>query len=491
MEKAIEIKINSLTFPSSTQPALANIDLTIKKGEFVCLTGGVAAGKSTLLNCITGAIPKYHEALLDGEIRLWGEDVSRLSLTQMCRYLGYMTQDPQSQIVDVDVYEDIAFGLGNLGLSLAEIDRRVKEALAYVDLQDFKSRKTDSLSGGQAQRLVLAGVLALDTDILVLDQPTAELDPKGRRELYAHLARVNREKGVTVIMVMDRSREVLPYATRVLILDKGCLARDMAPEQYGQSQKPIKVLPRPPLGEDVVVNLQGAGYTYKGDLVGCSSIDLKVNRGEFVSVVGLNGSGKTTLLKILNGLLPPTQGRVEIFSQDMNKKSCQKLRRRIGFLFQNPDYQIFADTVFKEIIFTLKLRKIAQAQMEERAIAALKSVNLETYAQEHPQVLTRGQRQVLALASVLVADPDLIIADEPTSGLDQEQSQKVMAVLDDFCRRGKTVIMVTHDLELARSYSHRLVAMYHHRIVADFPVNQLNTYRETLRRVGLWEEVGV
>lgn len=490
MEKAIEIKINSLTFPPSTRQALSGIDLTIEKGEFVVVAGGVAAGKSALLHSITGAIPKYHQGVLDGEIKICGQDISQVPLAQMCRYLGYMTQDPQSQIVDVDVYEDMAFGLGNLGLSLDEIDDRVNKTLAYVGLEGFEERKTDSLSGGQAQRLVLGGVLALDAGILILDQPTAELDPQGRRELYSHLAQVNREKGVTVVMVMDRSNEVLAYATRVLTLDKGKVTQDLTPEDYRKSQEPVKPLVRPELGDEIVVDLEGVGHTYKGDFVGCTSVDLKVRQGEFVSLVGLNGSGKTTLLKILEGLLPPTQGMVKVFGKEMNKRSGQELRKRIGFLFQNPDYQIFADKVVTEVAFTLKLGKTDPEEAKARSMEVLKAMNLDGYAQEHPQVLSRGQRQLLALASVLVGDPDLIIADEPTSGLNREQSQEVMSALDDFCRRGKTVIMVTHDLELARCYSHRLVAMHHHRVVADFPVAQLGANVKTLASIGLLGEVG-
>ncbi len=488
MEKAVEINIKKLIFPSQGEAALHDIDLTVAKGDFVAITGGVAAGKSALLHCITGAIPKYHEAFLDGEVKVDGKNVADLSLAEMCRFLGYMTQDPQSQIIDVNVYEDVAFGLGNLCVSREELDQRVKDSLSYVDLAGYERRKTDELSGGQAQRVVLAGVLALEADILILDQPTAELDSKGRRDLYRHLRSLNRDKGVTIIMVMDRSSEVLSCANRVIVMDKGTVIDDCPPNDYEALQNHEAIFSPAPVNTETIVSLRNVSYSYKGGFVGCEDVSLDIGAGEFVAIVGLNGSGKSTLLKILEGLLPAAAGQVKIFQREMNKKTGAELRQKIGFLFQNPDNQIFADTVLKEVSFGLRLRKMDEEIIKERSLTVLAELGLAEYASLHPQTLSRGQRQLLALASILGTDPELIIADEPTSGLNESQSREVMSVLRSLVDRGKTVILVSHDLALAQRFCHRLIAMYNHKIVADFPAVEAEEHEDILREIGLLGE---
>ncbi|MEG0874776.1 MAG: energy-coupling factor transporter ATPase [Clostridiales bacterium] len=491
METAVMVNIESLVFEPEAQPALKEISLDVKKGDFVAITGGVASGKSALLHCITGAIPKYHEGDLKGTIKVMGDDVAKIPLPKISSHLGYMMQDPQSQIIDVDVYEDIAFGIGNMEMSLSEMDKKIKTALDYVDLAGFENRKTDALSGGQAQRVVLAGVLAMDAPVLVLDQPTAELDPKGRRELYAHLGNLNKEKNKTIIMVMDRIEEVIDYANRVVIMEKGTIIKECTPQEFSA----IAAANVPSVDNaireygETVVSIKDAAYTYNGGFVGCLPINLEIAQGEFVTLMGLNGSGKTTLLKMVEGLIFPSAGSIELFGEKMTKKTAMALRKKVGFLFQNPDYQIFADTVFKEVTFSLRLEKLPSDEITQRGEKALKDMGLFEFKDMHPQLLSRGQRQLLALASVLINEPELIIADEPTSGLDENQSHVIMSILRALSHGGKTVLVVGHDVSLAKVYSHRLVAMYQHEIVADFPAETMSSHQESLADIGLLKGV--
>lgn len=490
MEQRITVKINKLTFPDVEEAILHDIDFTVNKGDFVAVTGSVAAGKSSLLHCITGAIPKYHQGNIDGSVTIMGENIEDIPLPKMSERVGYMTQDPQSQIIDVNVYEDVAFGIGNQELSKEEMDSRIKNALAFVGLSGFENRHTDALSGGQAQRVVLAGVLAMNLAILVLDQPTAELDPKGRRDLYEHLAKINKEKGITIIMVMDRSEEVLERANRIFVMEKGTITAEMKPEQWQKQQKRTAKTPTfTTTVKETAVNIKGASHIYKGGYIGCNPLNLTIEKGEFVSVVGLNGSGKTTLLKMIEGLLPPSQGSVEIFGETMGKKTATSLRKRMGFLFQNPDYQIFSDTVLKEVTFSLKLQKCPEKEMEAKGLAALDAMGLLPDKDKHPQMLSRGQRQLLALASVLINDPELLIADEPTSGLDEAQSHLIMEKLAAFAAAGKTVLLVSHDLEMAKTYSHRMIAMAEHNVVADFATESMLMHKQILINIGLQKEV--
>lgn len=489
MDPIISIHINSLTFDSGP-PALHHIDLSIGAGDFVAITGPVASGKSALLHCITGAIPKYYPAQLDGSVTVKGQDIAQIPLPKMADYLGYMTQDPQSQIVDITVYDDVAFGPGNMGLERDAMDQCVHHTLKDVGLVGFEDRSTHSLSGGQAQRVVLAGVLATGSSILVLDQPTAELDPQGRKAMYDHLGRLNRETKATIVVVMDRSDDILAHATTVVVMEDGTISTQLTPHAYQRHcSPPVPAFPTAVPSQETILSLAGAAYTYKGGQVGCQPIDLSVQRGECVAVVGLNGSGKTTLLKMMEGLLTPTAGTVSLFGETLTKKNLKAMRARMGFLFQNPDYQIFCDTVLSEVTFGLRLRKLPMADMDRLGHAALKKVGLDAYATLHPQRLSRGQRQLLALASVFITEPQLIIADEPTSGLDEGQSHTVMAALHTLSAEGRTVVLVTHDLVLAQAYTRRMVVMDRHAILSDFSMDEVAQHRAGLRKIGLVGEV--
>ena len=494
MKTIATIKIDQLVFPQSEAPVLKNIDFTIAQGDFIVITGGVAAGKSVLLHAITGAVPKYHPAELNGKVTVMGRDIQELPLNRMAEYLGYMMQEPQNQIIDQDIYEDVAFGLGNLEMSAAQIDRTVKETLAFVGLPGFENRKTAALSGGQAQRVVLAGVLALGAPLLILDQPTAELDPQGRRELYQRLGQLNRERDLTIVLVMDRIEEVIAFANRVFYMLNGEIAREYAPADYYREQRqflkeklgdrlPPSVVPDQP--KEVIVKIDHASYRYRNDFLGCADIDLEIRRGDFLAVIGLNGSGKSTLAKMIIGLFKPSNGEIKVFNQTMNKQNSAKIRRQTGFLFQNPDYQIFAASVEEEVGFSLKLRSEAAEVIAEKVAACLEFVGLLAYREMHPQRLSRGQRQLLALASILVGDPQLIIADEPTTGLDEHQGYLIMDRLADLSSQGKTVMVITHDLTMARHYANRLVVMDQQQLRLDITIGQIDHHSHDLKAMGL------
>jgi len=494
METIARIKIEKLVFPHEEKPVLKNIDFEIKQGDFIVITGGVASGKSILLHSITGAIPHYHYAELTGKVTIMGQEIKYMRLNRMSDYVGYMMQEPNNQIIGLDVYEDVAFGLGNLEIPFEQIDQRVKNTLEFVGLTGYENRQTASLSGGQAQRVVLAGVLALNAPILVLDQPTAELDPQGRYELYKRLGQLNKSKNLTIVMVMDRIEEVLGYANRVFYIKNGEIVKQYSPEEYYKGQLEHQ---KERLKDTIPINLQNGkpkesiaeitnvSYLYKNNLLACEDIRLKVYQGDFLSIIGLNGSGKSTLAKLLIGLLKPFKGEIKVFNQPLNKENLTEIRTRTGFLFQNPDYQIFASTLEEEVGFSLKLRGEQNEVIEQKIDECLKFVGLQAYKKMHPQRLSRGQRQLLALASILVGDPEFIIADEPTSGLDENQGYMIMDKLLDLARNGKTILCITHDLTMAKDYSNRLVALHNHRIHLDISSRDLDQHLDKLREIGL------
>ncbi|MDQ7097198.1 energy-coupling factor transporter ATPase [Desulfosporosinus sp. PR] len=494
MDTIAKIKIDKLSFPNEKEPALKNINFEIKRGDFIAITGGVASGKSVLLHSLTGAIPHYYNAELTGKVTILGQDVKGVSLNQMSDYVGYMMQEPHNQIVSVDVYEDVAFGLANLEVPSEQIEQIVNKTLEFVGLAGYAQRQTAALSGGQAQRLVLAGVLALNAPILILDQPTAELDPQGRWEIYKRLSQLNKTQNLTIVMVMDRIEEVLSYANRVVYLKDGEIIREYSPREYYNEQ----ILPRKRSLEyaadlvkdnggfkESIAKISNVSYRYKNDQAGCEDINLEIFKGDFLSIIGVNGSGKSTLAKLLVGLLKPCQGEITLFNRPMNKKNLAEIRSKMGFVFQNPDHQIFAGTLEEEVGFSLKLRGEGSEAIARRVEECLEFVGLSDYQKKHPQRLSRGQRQLLALASILAGDPQFIIADEPTSGLDDNQGYMIMNKLYDLSQKGKTILLITHDLTLARVYSNRLVALNNHRLQYDIAVKDLAEHYAAFKDIGL------
>ncbi|KLU63639.1 putative HMP/thiamine import ATP-binding protein YkoD [Desulfosporosinus acididurans] len=494
MKVIAKIIIEKLKFPNNEKPVLKNINFEIKQGDFIVITGGVASGKSALLHVITGAIPHYHNAELTGTVIIMGQDIKDMPLNRMSDYMGYMMQEPDNQIISLNVYENVAFGLENQELPYEQINQVVKNTLEFVGLRGYEERQTSSLSGGQAQRVVLAGVLALKVPILILDQPTAELDPQGRQEIYKRLGELNNTQNLTIIMVMDRVEEVLNYANRVLMLKDGEISKDYSPREYYWAQiKYQKELFRDSRHytldsnkpRESIAKISNVSFLYNNQLPGCEDINLEVYKGDFLSVVGLNGSGKSTLAKLLIGLLKPAMGEIRLFDQIIAKRNLSKILARVGFLFQNPDHQIFASTVEEEVGFSLKLRGERNDNLNQKVDQCLQFVGLADYKEMHPQRLSRGQRQLLALASILAGDPEFIITDEPTSGLDENQGYMIMEKLYDLSNNGKTILLITHDLAMAKDYSNRLVALYKHRIRLDIETKDIERHREELKAIGL------
>lgn len=486
-----KIQIDSVYFPDRSKPALRNINFVINEGDFIIVTGSPASGKSVLLHCITGAVPKYYDSKINGTITIRGLPDTR-SISDNSGIMGYMMQEPQSQIIYEDVYEDVAFGPGNLCLEKNEIDLKVHECLKLVGIDYLIHSNAKELSGGQAQRVVLAGVLALAPKFLLLDQPTAELDPAGRKEIYNVLGKLCNDKKLTVCMVMDRSNEVLRYATRVLEMNDGTIVNELSPDKYLENLKKNKRPPRTKrkmktenVCEEIVAELKDVTYRYKNGNVGCENVDFSIKNGEFVAVIGVNGSGKTTLAKIFDGLLPPTAGELILFGIKLCKRSKINVRKNIGFLFQNPDNQIFKDTLKDEIKFGLYTKGWSDEEISIRVDKALKKVGLFEYKDTHPQKLSRGQRQLLTMACILASDCSLIIADEPTSGLDEIQSSLIMDQLYDLNQSGKTVLFISHDLSIVRRYAERIVIMHNHRIVSDISSDSLNEHISELKEIGL------
>ncbi|PKM81150.1 MAG: ABC transporter [Firmicutes bacterium HGW-Firmicutes-14] len=488
MEPFVEVFLKKVAFPGDEKPALSGIELRIEKGEFIVITGPAASGKSVLCHCLTGAVPHFYPAFQDGFVRIGDTVLSELSLPRIAGKVGYMMQDPQNQLFSTTVGEDVAFGPGNMGLPRREVRKRVREALEFVGLSGFENRLPETLSGGEAQRVVLAGVFSLKPEFLVLDQPAAELDPAGRKDIYDRLGELSRSGKSTIIMVSERPEELVQHANRYLVMEEGRIVRDSSSPPVQGPYPGIPAIFRKKQtvepGQEAA-SLENCTYTYPDGRAGCLDTDLRLFRGQMVALMGLNGSGKTTVAKHFNGLLRPASGTVRVLGREISDIDLHILCRKVGFLFQNPDFQIFAGTVEEEAAFGLKIQRLPPEQITDRVEDVLKGAGLLQMRKVHPHRLSRGQRQMLALASVLAAEPEIVIADEPTAGLNYSQTCQIMDNLARLADEGKAVLLVTHDVMLTACYAHRLVAMHRHRVQLDLPVSQLPVYTTELQKIGL------
>lgn len=541
MSTIIEMERVSFSYESDEAGAFAltDIDLSIEEGSFVGVIGPSGAGKSTLASVISGAVPHHYAGRLFGTTRIAGLDSCEASLTDIARLVGSVLQDIDAQMVASIVEDELLFGLENFGVPHDQIEGRLSSALDAVGIADLRDREIATLSGGQKQKVAIAAILALAPRVLVMDEPTAALDPVSAREVFEVLRRARSLSGMTVIVIEQMVALLARYCERVIVLDQGRIALDGTPrevfshsdelrrigvdspraarianslaasglapltasaltvdeaetlildalagtpveqtdpaERRGAARRPDTVQDAP-----VVVDVAGAAFSYGDRAAGVEDLSLSVRRGEVCALAGQNGAGKTTFTKLLNGLLKPSAGHVRIAGLDTLETPVSTLAGHVATLFQNPDHQLCRDTVIEEVAFGLELQGIPEEQALERAGAVVARFGLRPDAA--PFSLSRGQRQMVALAGVVILDPDLIILDEPTSGLDYRECMTVMGTVLERARAGAAVIMVCHDMEVVSDFADTLAVMADGRILATGPTHEVFAREELLAR---------
>lgn len=472
-EIALSLRGVSYTYPGSETPALDRISLEIGRGEIVFVTGPTGAGKTTLCLAASGILHHEYGGTLDGAIAILGKSVRDYqNMGEIGRHVGVVFDDADAQLIFTTVEEEVASGLENLGLSREEMQRRLREVMEATGIADLADRAPHTLSGGQKQRVAIAATIALGTKILILDEPTAELDAEATGAVSALLRRLSGE-GTAVLIVEQKLGELATIADRMVVVEDGAIVREVSPEQMAEDaclQHPAGDGARPPApaavppGAPPVISVRGLVHRYD-EVMAIRDLDLEVASGEIVAVVGENGSGKTTLVKHFNGLLRPTEGSVTVDGLDAATVPIAELARHVGLVFQNPDTMLFAETVAEEVAFGLK--NIDPGASEEPVDAALREVGLLHRKTAYPRSLSRGERQRLAIACVIAMKPNVIVLDEPTTGLDTRESGRVMEILGRLRQDGHTIIMVTHDMRLGEEYADRTVRMEQGRIIHD------------------------
>jgi energy-coupling factor transport system ATP-binding protein len=542
---AAETETGTATDPDSRDGlVLRGVDLDVPRGSFTVVVGASGGGKSTLLRTLNGIIPDFINGAFDGDVTVMGRDATATRVSEMADDVGMVIQDYEAQLFGTSVETEVAFGPENLAVPPGEIGERIDRSLSAAGLDDLdRSRAPDSLSGGQKQRLVFAGVLATRPDLLILDEPTSDLDPAGGREtlsVIADLAETAREPAAggwqgpdSIVMVTHDIEEAL-LADRAVLLEGGRVAesgtvRDVFTDVerlrnsrvavpplvdafarlgFDRADLPLTVAEAATVVEDagltwtppadrtapagtatdvgdVLFELESVVHEYDADGDSVRAVDgvsLEIHRGEVVAIVGHNGSGKTTLAKHLNGLLDPDEGVARWDGRDLASTPMSEVGRHVGFVFQNPDHQIFAATVEEEVAFGPENFGLSGAQLDRRVEEAIATVELDGLEEADPFTLSKGQRQRVALASILATEPAVIVFDEPTTGLDAAQQDRFLDLVADLNReRGVTVVMVTHSMATVATYAPRTVVMDGGRTVADGPTRELFSDEERLR----------
>jgi energy-coupling factor transport system ATP-binding protein len=525
--------------------ALSDLKFEARAGEFIVVLGANGAGKSTLCFLLCGIVPHIYGGQRTGTVNVYGHDPWDNPLFVTAQYCGVLLQDPEVQLFNPSVFAEMAFGPANLQVEREVITRRIETAVSLLHLDGLERRNPRDLSGGQKQRVALGAALTMQPRVLVLDEPTSQLDPVGRSEVVEAIHRLKSSGEMTIVMTTHETDDILDLADKVLVLDKGQIVLAGSPaevfaqpeilqaagvkipdalnilmqvdrlsgestrltteeinqldgayvgrrtaERIAQGQLEIiaprdpaqKVLPKAaetaPILQAVNLTYQYPGYPPVRAL---ENINLSIRPGEIVGIVGQNGSGKSTLVKSFVGLLRPTQGEVRVNGMNIRKAPVGEMARKVGLVLQNPDYQIFTSSCREEIEFGLKNIGIEGAEAEERIQAALGLVGLQHELDTFPFRMSFGDRRKLAVAATVALDPQVLILDEPTTAQDHRGRYQLAEIGRRFRDQdGRTVLMITHDMDLIAHYAERLIVMWNGRILLDAPTAAAFAQRDVL-----------
>ncbi len=483
----INITNLTYTYPQHTQPALDAVSLHISRGEFVLLAGESGSGKSTLLRCLNGLIPHLSGGSIQGSVSVNNLAVIDVGPQRMSPHVGFVFQNPEAQAVLDRVEPEIAFSLENSPEfqkkrrreSKSEqaavrqlMQARVDAIIALLDLEHLRQRPLRTLSGGERQKVALACALVLRPSLLVLDEPTSQLDLQAAADLLKVLVDLNQTHGYTIVLAEHRLERILPYVNRVVYLENGRITCDAPPQEAMQylPYTPTQTKTPSPLDNQALVEItsqkailavEDLSFAYDKTVI-LQDVSLQVNPGELVALVGSNGAGKSTLLRCVVGLLSAQSGEVRINGRSTHKRSIADICREAAYLPQNPDDLLFADSVAAELAITLQNHGMAVDTVAANKLLA--QLGLEDVRSSYPRDLSVGQRQRVAFGAVTITEPDLILLDEPTRGLDYGAKMVLSGIWEQWQAQGKGILLVTHDMALVARCAQRVLTLEAGRI---------------------------
>lgn len=495
---SVRVENLSFSYPNSEKLVLKDVNLKIQEGEMVLVTGPNASGKTTLCKCFNGLVPHATGGKLTGKVEVCGIDVMKNSIFELARYVGYIFQSAEDQLVTPKVKKELSFGLENLALPREILAERVEETIRSFKMEDLKDKLTFHLSTGQKQLVAIASSVIMKPKILVLDDPLSHLNKNLAKKIVKYMVKLNREEGVTIVWIAQDMEDLFKYVDRIVIVEDGSIRFDGSPTSFlhfiedwnstvflpqfielsrslvqegfplsnipksmdeaidryrsvlcRPTSRPIRSLRRKKFKPhtEKIVQIENLFFQYPNGFLALRGINLEITKGEFVLLTGENGSGKTTLMKHLNGLLRPSKGRVIIEGEDIFGTPTSKLAKKVGFLFQNPDHQLSKSKVREEMAFSLVNFGYDERKIEKRVEEFSHKLNLEPLLDRPPQELSGSEKKKVTVASILIYDPKILILDEPTANLDRAQTQNMIETLESFHNKERVTIVVSHDIK--------------------------------------------
>ena len=562
-------------YPHTKELALDGLNFSVEKGEFIGIIGENGAGKSTLSQAIMGLVPQFYKGAYGGTVMVGGIEAGKTPVAQLCGHVGLVFQNPFNQLSGAkdNVYEEVAFGMQNLGVPAEEMKSRVEEALKLLDIWQYRDRNPFDLSGGQMQRVAIASLLVMRPDVMILDEPTSQLDPEGSDEVFKAVETLT-GSGITILMIEQKIEKLAAYCDRILLLHKGkqiafdtpqkvfsmpdlndygiqapaftriCKAEgvtlpdgtypvtveeaagvlkekrlgvqeradagasgmdvagtgsaqaqdalagagDAQPqnaaegEMSGQAQSGSPTTPT--ISADEQFRIENLDFSYLADVPVLKNLNMKLDQRP-TAIIGQNGAGKTTLVKLLKGLLKPVSGSIYFRGDDISGKTVAMLAGNVGYVFQNPDDQIFKYNVMDEILFGPLNIGMDPERAKKEAERALELTGLTGKEKENPYDLELYERKMTAIASVLAMDTDVLILDEPTIAQDWKGRQIIGGIIRSLSERGKLVIAILHDMDFVAENFERVIIMAHGQVLADGTAREVFVQEEALKKARL------
>lgn len=529
----LEVEHLKYRYPHTKKLALDDISFTAEKGEFIGIIGENGAGKSTLSQAFCGLVPQFYKGAYGGKVTVDGIDAATTPTAELCKKVGLIFQNPFNQLSGAKdtVWDEVAFGLENFGVPAEQIHERLDKVLHQLDIWQFREKNPFDLSGGQMQRVAIASVLAMEPEILLLDEPTSQLDPQGSEEVF-HTVELLAKTGITIFMIEQKMEKLASYCDKILLLHEGKQIDFDTPEKifsrpdlvelgicppyvtrycieqnlfrpdgtYPVTMEDVKrVLKRdmerkvtlPQLTDPVLTEVpedrfavRNLKFSYTEDHPIFENFQLSLDQRP-TAIIGQNGAGKTTLVRLLKGLLKPSAGTILYQGEDISRRTVASLAGQVGYVFQNPDDQIFKYKVIDEVMFGPLNIGMPKEKAKEKAMEALSLTELTSYAGENPYDLELSQRKLVAIASVLAMDTDVIILDEPTIAQDYRGKEIIRNIITSLSGQGKLVLAILHDMDFVAQCFSRVVVLAHGQLLADGTPSEVFVQEDVLKKAAL------
>jgi energy-coupling factor transport system ATP-binding protein len=471
----VEVSKFSYTYPGENTPVFRDLNFVINRGDFLVITGKSGCGKSTFGKALAGFLFQDDSANYSGKIIINSEDMTQLPLYEASRKVGYVQQNPEDQFCTLNVDDEIAFGPENLCVPPDEIEDQINQSLMIVKGIELRGRDLATLSGGEKQKVAIASMLALSPELLILDEPTSNLDPIATRNIFQTLHNLRESMGLTVIIFEHKLSQLVDLDPKFFVLDQGEI------KPLGNNQYRPKSVNRINLSfpgktslhndhKNTLIKVENLNVAIQDKII-LQEINFEIVPGEFIALMGPNGSGKSTLLQSLVGFHPPNSGNIRCFDQASPNIKTSNLVMDIGFIFQNPDHQLFTQSVLDEVIFTSENLKILTEEITNLANKWLDQIELLHRVDDHPQRLSYGEKRRLNLIAAMLHNPRLLIIDELLIGQDMANALIWMKILHDYTKNGNSVLLVNHHPELTKEFCSRLIFLNEGRMLLDQPVD--------------------